>query len=106
MACIAAQTGALVSRRVSARATPTVGRRVAPVRALGAGEVAQIADSVEDVIPQVAVALSVGAILWSSAGALKGFAALLGGEEATASHILVKDPTLAQSLLELSLIHI
>ena len=31
---------------------------------------------------------------------MKGFAALLGGEEATASHILVKDPSLATSLLE------
>lgn len=100
MACIAPPTGALVSRRVSARASRAIGRRVAPVRALGAGEVAQIADSLEDVIPQVAVALSVGAILYASAGSLKGFAALLGGEEATASHILVKDPTLAQSLLE------
>ena len=33
-------------------------------------------------------------------GSLKGFAALLGGEEATASHILVKDQSTAVSLLE------
>lgn len=72
------------------------------VRALsGVVEVAQIAvDSLEDALPTIAVGASLGAILWSSAGALKGFAALLSGEEATASHILVKDPTLAQSLLE------
>ena len=40
-------------------------------------------------------------MLWSSQGAIKGIlAVLVGGEEATASHILVKDPSLAQSLLE------
>ena len=97
-----APSGGIVSKRVSARSSRAFaarGRRVLPVRA-GVGEVAQIADSLEDAIPTIAVGLSLGAILWSSAGALKGFAALLGGEEATASHILVKDPTLAQSLLE------
>lgn len=41
-----------------------------------------------------------GAVLYASLGSLKGFAALLGSEEATASHILVKEPSLAQSLLE------
>lgn len=39
-------------------------------------------------------------MLYASAGSLKGFAALLGGEEATASHILVKDQSTAVSLLE------
>jgi peptidyl-prolyl cis-trans isomerase C len=66
-----------------------------------ASEVAQLADgSLDDAIPTIAVALSLGAILYSSAGALKGFAALLGGAEATASHILVKDESTAVSLLE------
>ena len=42
-----------------------------------------------------------GAVLYSSAGALKGIAAVLfGGAEATASHILVKDKGTAESLLE------
>lgn len=39
-------------------------------------------------------------MLYASAGSLKGFAAMLGGEEATASHILVKDQSTAVSLLE------
>ena len=66
-----------------------------------ASEVAQLADgSLDDAIPTIAVALSLGAILYSSAGALKGFAALLGGAEATASHILVKDESTAVSPLE------
>lgn len=39
-------------------------------------------------------------MLYASAGSLKGFAAMLGGEEATASHILVNDQSTAVSLLE------
>ena len=97
---IAPSRGKVSSRTSPGRVSSSPrGQNVRPVRALGA-EVAQIADSLDDAIPSIAIAASLGAILWSSRGALKGFAALLSGEEATASHILVKDPTLAQSLLE------
>jgi peptidyl-prolyl cis-trans isomerase C len=67
-----------------------------------AAEVAQLADgSLEDAIPTIAVVASLGVVLYSSAGALKGLAAVLfGGAEATASHILVKDKGTAESLLE------
>ena len=62
----------------------------------------QLADgSLDDAIPTIAVVASLGAVLYSSAGALKGIAAVLfGGAEATASHILVKDKGTAESLLE------
>lgn len=65
-----------------------------------ASEVAQLAEG-DDLIPTLAIFASLAAVLWSSQGAIKGIlAVLVGGEEATASHILVKDPSLAQSLLE------
>ena len=44
--------------------------------------------------------LAQAAVLWGSRGAISGLLALAGGEEATASHILVKDRSLAVSLLE------
>ena len=65
-----------------------------------ASEVAQLPEG-DDLIPTLAIFASLAAVLWSSQGAIKGIlAVLVGGEEATASHILVKDPSLAQSLLE------
>ena len=68
--------------------------------AFASNPVAQLAEG-DDLIPTVAIFASLAAILWSSQGAIKGImAVLVGGEEATASHILVKDPSLAQSLLE------
>ena len=47
-----------------------------------AAEVAQLADgSLEDAIPTIAVVASLGVVLYSSAGALKGIAAVLFGNE-------------------------